>query len=105
MQYSRAGGHPRPLPCTSRVLDYPMRRSLTPLLALLAGLFLLWTGTAQASRACDQMRTWLRQGGGAASGLLVVEAESGKVVCAADPERPRPLASNMKLFTTAAVLS
>jgi serine-type D-Ala-D-Ala carboxypeptidase/endopeptidase (penicillin-binding protein 4) len=76
-----------------------------PLLALLAGLFLLWTGTAQAGRACDEMRTWLHQGGGAASGLLVVEAESGKVVCATDPGRPRPLASNMKLFTTAAVLS
>src|SRR4051794_11318981 len=51
------------------------------------------------------MRAWLRQGGGSASGLLVVDAESGQVVCAAAPGRPRMLASNMKLFTTATVLS
>ncbi|HET9677296.1 MAG TPA: D-alanyl-D-alanine carboxypeptidase/D-alanyl-D-alanine-endopeptidase [Solirubrobacterales bacterium] len=51
------------------------------------------------------MRSWLRQGGGSASGLLVVEAESGKVVCASAPGRPRMLASNMKLFTTSTALS
>ncbi|HET7418266.1 MAG TPA: D-alanyl-D-alanine carboxypeptidase/D-alanyl-D-alanine-endopeptidase [Solirubrobacterales bacterium] len=51
------------------------------------------------------MRSWLRQGSGSAAGLLVVEAESGKVVCASVPGRPRPLASNMKLFTTSTVLS
>jgi D-alanyl-D-alanine carboxypeptidase/D-alanyl-D-alanine-endopeptidase (penicillin-binding protein 4) len=51
------------------------------------------------------MRAWLRQGGGSASGLMVVDAESGKTVCAAAPGRPRFLASNMKLFTTATVLS
>jgi D-alanyl-D-alanine carboxypeptidase/D-alanyl-D-alanine-endopeptidase (penicillin-binding protein 4) len=51
------------------------------------------------------MRSWLHQGGGAASGLLIVEAESGKVVCASAPGHQRSLASNMKLFTTATVLS
>ncbi|HEX5592809.1 MAG TPA: D-alanyl-D-alanine carboxypeptidase/D-alanyl-D-alanine-endopeptidase [Solirubrobacterales bacterium] len=51
------------------------------------------------------MRAWLRQGGGSASGLLVVDAESGKTVCASAPGRPRMLASNMKLFTTATVLA
>jgi D-alanyl-D-alanine carboxypeptidase/D-alanyl-D-alanine-endopeptidase (penicillin-binding protein 4) len=51
------------------------------------------------------MRAWLRQGGGSASGLLVVDAESGKTACAAAPGRQRLLASNMKLFTTATVLS
>ncbi|HET7509561.1 MAG TPA: D-alanyl-D-alanine carboxypeptidase/D-alanyl-D-alanine-endopeptidase [Solirubrobacterales bacterium] len=51
------------------------------------------------------MRSWLRQGGGGASGLLVVEAESGQVVCASAPGRPRSLASNMKLFTTSTALS
>jgi serine-type D-Ala-D-Ala carboxypeptidase/endopeptidase (penicillin-binding protein 4) len=81
-----------------------MKRILTLLLALVAGLFLLWAGAAQAS-TCDQMRAWLHQGGGGASGLLVVEAESGKVVCASAPGRPRALASNMKLFTTSTVLS
>jgi D-alanyl-D-alanine carboxypeptidase/D-alanyl-D-alanine-endopeptidase (penicillin-binding protein 4) len=51
------------------------------------------------------MRGLLAAGGGAASGLLVVEAESGDVVCARAPGRQRPLASNMKLFTTATALS
>ncbi len=51
------------------------------------------------------MRSWLHQGGGGASGLLVVEAESGRVVCASAPGRPRSLASNMKLFTTSTALS
>ncbi|HWO47413.1 MAG TPA: D-alanyl-D-alanine carboxypeptidase, partial [Solirubrobacterales bacterium] len=51
------------------------------------------------------MRSWLYQGGGSASGLLVVDAESGQVLCAGAPGRARPLASNMKLFTTATALS
>jgi serine-type D-Ala-D-Ala carboxypeptidase/endopeptidase (penicillin-binding protein 4) len=66
---------------------------------------LLMAGTAHASAACDQMRAMLTRGGGAASGLLVVEAESGDVVCARAPGAPRLLASNMKLFTTATALS
>jgi D-alanyl-D-alanine carboxypeptidase/D-alanyl-D-alanine-endopeptidase (penicillin-binding protein 4) len=82
-----------------------MKRTLALLLVLSAGLLLFLAGTAQASRTCDQMRSWLHQGGGGASGLLVVEAESGKVVCASAPGRPRSLASNMKLFTTSTVLS
>jgi serine-type D-Ala-D-Ala carboxypeptidase/endopeptidase (penicillin-binding protein 4) len=82
-----------------------MKRTLALLLALSAGLFLLLASAAQASRTCDQMRSWLRQGGGGASGLLVVEAETGKVVCASAPGRQRSLASNMKLFTTSTVLS
>jgi len=82
-----------------------MKRTLTLLLALSAGLFLLWAGTAQASGSCAKMRSWLRQGGGSASGLLVVDAETGQPVCAAAPGRQRPLASNMKLFTTSTVLS
>lgn len=51
------------------------------------------------------MRAWLHQGGGAASGLLVVDAASEQVLCASAPSRVRPLASNMKLFTTATALS
>jgi serine-type D-Ala-D-Ala carboxypeptidase/endopeptidase (penicillin-binding protein 4) len=82
-----------------------MKRTVTLLLVLSAGLFLLVASAAQASRTCDQMRSWLRQGGGGASGLLVVEAESGKVVCGAAPGHQRSLASNMKLFTTSTVLS
>jgi serine-type D-Ala-D-Ala carboxypeptidase/endopeptidase (penicillin-binding protein 4) len=81
-----------------------MRRGSILLAALCAGVFLL-TGTAQASQACDQMRGMLTRGGGSASGLIVVEAESHDVVCARAPGRRRPLASNMKLFTTATALS
>lgn len=82
-----------------------MKRILLPLMVLSAGLFLLYAGAAQASPSCDQMRTWLHQGGGSASGLLVVDAETEQVLCASAPGRSRPLASNMKLFTTAAALS
>jgi D-alanyl-D-alanine carboxypeptidase/D-alanyl-D-alanine-endopeptidase (penicillin-binding protein 4) len=82
-----------------------MKRPLALLLVLSAGLFLIWVGASQASGTCNQMRSWLRQGGGGASGLLVVDAESGKVVCAAAPGRQRSLASNMKLFTTSTALS
>jgi serine-type D-Ala-D-Ala carboxypeptidase/endopeptidase (penicillin-binding protein 4) len=82
-----------------------MRRGASLLLVLSAGLFLLLTGAAQASPSCDQMRAWLHQGGGPASGLLVVDAETEDVLCASAPSRFRPLASNMKLFTTATALS
>jgi len=51
------------------------------------------------------MKGLLTRGGGAPSGLLVVEAESGDVVCAKAAGNPRSLASNMKLFTTATALS
>lgn len=81
-----------------------MRRQAILLAALATALFLVFAGAAQASQTCDQMRSWLRQGG-SASGLLVVEAESGDVVCASAPGRARALASNMKLFTTATALS
>jgi D-alanyl-D-alanine carboxypeptidase/D-alanyl-D-alanine-endopeptidase (penicillin-binding protein 4) len=81
-----------------------MRRG-TILLAAACATVLLLTGSAQASRACDQMRGWLKQGGGNASGLLVVAAEGGEVVCSSAMGTQRPLASNMKLFTTATALS
>jgi D-alanyl-D-alanine carboxypeptidase/D-alanyl-D-alanine-endopeptidase (penicillin-binding protein 4) len=82
-----------------------VKRILLPLLALSAGLFLLLAGAAQGTPTCDRMRAWLHQGGGSASGLLVVDAGSAEVMCASAPGRSRPLASNMKLFTTAAALS
>ena len=82
-----------------------MRRGAIALFAAIAAMLVLSAGAAQASSTCDQMRAWLHQGGGSASGLAVVEAESGKVVCASAPGRQRSLASNMKLFTTSTVLS
>jgi serine-type D-Ala-D-Ala carboxypeptidase/endopeptidase (penicillin-binding protein 4) len=81
-----------------------MRRIATLLAAALAALLLL-APAAQASPSCDRMRAWLSQGGGGASGLLVVDAESEQVLCAKAPGRARPLASNMKLFTTATALA
>jgi D-alanyl-D-alanine carboxypeptidase/D-alanyl-D-alanine-endopeptidase (penicillin-binding protein 4) len=74
------------------------------LAAACAAVFLL-AGSAHASQACDQMRAMLTRGGGSASGLMVMESESGAVVCAKSPGQPRMLASNMKLFTTATALS
>ena len=82
-----------------------MKRILLPFLVALAGLFLLMGGAAQAATSCAQMRAWLHQGGGSASGLLVVDAESGATGCAAAPGRPRSRASNMQLFTTSTARS
>lgn len=67
-------------------------------------LLLLQAGTAAADQTCDRMRSWLDQASSQA-GLLVVATESRQVVCASAPGRSRPLASNMKLFTTATALS
>ncbi len=43
-------------------------------------------------------------GGGAASGLFVIDGETGRPLCARAAKRRRPLASNMKLFTTGTAL-
>jgi D-alanyl-D-alanine carboxypeptidase/D-alanyl-D-alanine-endopeptidase (penicillin-binding protein 4) len=51
------------------------------------------------------MRSRLVTGGGGASGLLVIDAQTGRQICARAPRRSRPLASNMKLFTTATALA
>jgi D-alanyl-D-alanine carboxypeptidase/D-alanyl-D-alanine-endopeptidase (penicillin-binding protein 4) len=91
-----------PLPSTDYVLQGAMKRaSIIFILLLLA---LLPATASGASKGCQQMRERLVYGGGAASGLLVVDAESGKTVCARAAGRPRSLASNTKLFTTSAAL-
>lgn len=80
-----------------------MRRVFIPFAALIA--FLLLPPLASgASKACEEMRQRLLRGGGGASGLLVVDGESGRVVCGRAAKRQRTLASNTKLFTTAAAL-
>jgi len=58
-----------------------------------------------ASAGCLEMRKQLVRGGGGASGLLVVDAETGRRVCGRAAGRGRSLASNMKLFTTATALA
>jgi D-alanyl-D-alanine carboxypeptidase/D-alanyl-D-alanine-endopeptidase (penicillin-binding protein 4) len=54
---------------------------------------------------CKALRGRLVRGGGQASGLFVIDAETGRPVCAKAARRQRPLASNMKAFTTATVLA
>jgi D-alanyl-D-alanine carboxypeptidase len=66
---------------------------------------LLPASASGASNVCQQMRERLVAGGGGVSGLFVIEADSGKPVCARAAKRPRTLASNTKLFTTATALS
>jgi D-alanyl-D-alanine carboxypeptidase/D-alanyl-D-alanine-endopeptidase (penicillin-binding protein 4) len=51
------------------------------------------------------MKRRLVYGGGAASGLFVLDAETGQPVCALAAKRPRTLASNTKLFTTSTALT
>lgn len=66
---------------------------------------LLVTSSAGASRICDQMRGWLTRGGGQASGLEVMDAGTGQIVCQRAANTQRSLASNMKLFTTSTALA
>jgi D-alanyl-D-alanine carboxypeptidase/D-alanyl-D-alanine-endopeptidase (penicillin-binding protein 4) len=75
------------------------------LLAALAVLALLPALAGAASRSCEEMKRRLLYGGGAASGLFVLDAESGKPVCAKAAKQPRTLASNTKLFTTSTALA
>lgn len=79
-----------------------MRRAAICLAALAA---VLLPTAASAKSVCQQMRERLVYGGGSASGLLVVDAESGQRLCARAAKQPRSLASNTKLFTTSAALS
>jgi D-alanyl-D-alanine carboxypeptidase/D-alanyl-D-alanine-endopeptidase (penicillin-binding protein 4) len=82
-----------------------MRRAGILLCAVCASVLLLAAGSAQASQACNQMKSWLQQGSGSTAGLVVVEAESGETVCSSAAGTQRPLASNMKLFTTSTALA
>jgi D-alanyl-D-alanine carboxypeptidase/D-alanyl-D-alanine-endopeptidase (penicillin-binding protein 4) len=86
-----------------------VRRSpanLAAICLLLAALLLSTAAEATArGDSCDTMRSRLVRGGGGSSGLLVIDGETGKTVCARAPGRPRPLASNMKLFTTSTALA
>jgi D-alanyl-D-alanine carboxypeptidase/D-alanyl-D-alanine-endopeptidase (penicillin-binding protein 4) len=85
-----------------------MRKTLLPALAACLGLLLALAGPAAAASTaspCPQMKAWLKAGGGASSGLMVVDAETEEVVCEVAATTPRPLASNTKLFTTSTALA
>jgi serine-type D-Ala-D-Ala carboxypeptidase/endopeptidase (penicillin-binding protein 4) len=85
-----------------------MRRTLGLLITLMLLVAVLATpfaGAATGGDFCKQLRSRLLRGGGGVSGLFVVDAESGKALCARAARRQRPLASNMKIFTTATALA
>ncbi|MGE5407286.1 MAG: D-alanyl-D-alanine carboxypeptidase/D-alanyl-D-alanine-endopeptidase [Syntrophothermus sp.] len=82
-----------------------MRRAAIALAAAWALILGAAGGAGAAGPVCGQRRAWLQQGGGPRSGLIVVDAASGRVVCGSAVGRQRPLASNMKLFTTGTVLA
>jgi D-alanyl-D-alanine carboxypeptidase/D-alanyl-D-alanine-endopeptidase (penicillin-binding protein 4) len=66
------------------------------------------TSAAQAAtrgQLCANLRARVVHGGGGASGLFVIDGETGAPVCARAANRVRPLASNMKLFTTSTALA
>jgi serine-type D-Ala-D-Ala carboxypeptidase/endopeptidase (penicillin-binding protein 4) len=77
--------------------------ALCALLALL--LFSAAAGAATRESLCASLRARLVHGGGSASGLFVIDGETGAPVCARAAGKPRPLASNMKLFTTSTALA
>jgi D-alanyl-D-alanine carboxypeptidase/D-alanyl-D-alanine-endopeptidase (penicillin-binding protein 4) len=104
MKYPRQIGRAESLPWLARVLVTAMKRVLLTL-AIACSAALLPATSVQASGLCDQMQGWLTRGGGQASGLLVVDSETGQVVCARAAGTQRPLASNMKLFTTSTALT
>jgi D-alanyl-D-alanine carboxypeptidase/D-alanyl-D-alanine-endopeptidase (penicillin-binding protein 4) len=81
-----------------------MRRA-SILLAVVMAIALLPAAASGAAGRCAEMRARLVQGGGNASGLFVIDAGSGKPVCARAAKRPRTLASNTKLFTTSTAIS
>ena len=82
-----------------------MRKTLLVALAACLLLLLALAGTAAAADPCAQMKSWLKDGGGTSSGLMVMDAETEEVVCAAGAETMLPLASNTKLFTTSTALA
>jgi D-alanyl-D-alanine carboxypeptidase/D-alanyl-D-alanine-endopeptidase (penicillin-binding protein 4) len=60
---------------------------------------------ASAAEGCTRLQSRLVSGGGQASGLFVLDADTGKVLCSRAPSRRFSLASNMKLFTTATAIA
>ncbi len=79
-------------------------RRVPALIVVVVAMLVLLPAQSLASSLCQQLRGRLVRGGGTASGLLVLDAGSGTRVCARAAKRRRPLASNMKLFTTSTAL-
>jgi D-alanyl-D-alanine carboxypeptidase/D-alanyl-D-alanine-endopeptidase (penicillin-binding protein 4) len=77
------------------------------LIALFAALLSPFGGTAAASPASNLKRTLNKamSGAGSHSGAFVMDADSGRTMYSRRGTTPRILASNTKLFTSAAVLA
>jgi D-alanyl-D-alanine carboxypeptidase/D-alanyl-D-alanine-endopeptidase (penicillin-binding protein 4) len=85
-----------------------VRRTPAAIAAICGLLALLLAPAARAAVPqldCATLRARLVRGGGAASGLLAIDGETGRPLCSRAAKRRRPLASNMKLFTTATALA
>jgi serine-type D-Ala-D-Ala carboxypeptidase/endopeptidase (penicillin-binding protein 4) len=80
-----------------------MRRALAALAVIVV--VLAFSPAVALGDTCDTLKSRLVRGGGSASGLVVMNAESGEVICRRAASTPRPLASNMKMFTTATALA
>ncbi|HWM54884.1 MAG TPA: D-alanyl-D-alanine carboxypeptidase/D-alanyl-D-alanine-endopeptidase [Solirubrobacterales bacterium] len=80
-----------------------MRRALAALTVIVV--VLAFSPAAALGGTCDTLKSRLVRGGGSASGLAVMNAESGEVICRRAASTRRPLASNMKMFTTATALA
>jgi D-alanyl-D-alanine carboxypeptidase/D-alanyl-D-alanine-endopeptidase (penicillin-binding protein 4) len=59
---------------------------------------------ALAAEGCGALQSRVVRGGGQASGLFVLDADTGSVLCRRAPKRRLSLASNMKLFTTSTAI-
>jgi D-alanyl-D-alanine carboxypeptidase/D-alanyl-D-alanine-endopeptidase (penicillin-binding protein 4) len=79
--------------------------AIAAICGLLAFLLVATAARAAPRLDCAALRARLVRGGGSASGLLAIDGETGQTLCARAAERRRPLASNMKLFTTATALA
>ena len=80
-------------------LPNPDRPAATPVAGGAAA-----SGKLSRGELCRALRRRLVRGGGRASGVFVLNAASGRAVCGHDARTRRPLASNMKIFTTATAL-
>jgi D-alanyl-D-alanine carboxypeptidase/D-alanyl-D-alanine-endopeptidase (penicillin-binding protein 4) len=89
-----AAAAPGPLP-----MPNPDRPAETPV----AG-GALASGNLSRGRLCHGLSKRLLRGGGRSSGFFVLNAASGRAVCGHAARKRRPLASNMKAFTTATAL-
>ncbi|MGZ8666136.1 MAG: D-alanyl-D-alanine carboxypeptidase/D-alanyl-D-alanine endopeptidase, partial [Solirubrobacterales bacterium] len=62
------------------------------------------SGRLSRGQLCRALRRRLHRGGGRRSGVFVLNGASGRAVCGHAARTRRPLASNMKIFTTATAL-